>query len=176
MPRRIPLDTQLEFFQSALLYVSQADAARVLGVSQRMIQYWESQGLVHPELPLQGRSRRYTPRDLVELRFIKSLVVDQGFQVPQLVEKLKQLEAPYDYDPLEVFWDPRDHCWKSRSQLASEHLQCLRPQLDERAAAAMKRLTPLTPEAAARCLLDFLRDQLCERPRGKKRRTKKESP
>ena len=174
MPRRIPLDTQLEFFQSALLYVSQSDAARVLGVTQRVIQYWESQGLIHPELPLQGRSRRYTPRDLVELRFVKSLVVDQGFQVPQLAEKLQQLEAPYDYDPLEVFWDPRDHCWKSRAQLASEHLQGLRPQLDERAAAALKRLTPLTPEAAARFLLDFLRDQLSERPRARKGRPKRE--
>ena len=169
--RRIPQDTQLEFFQKALLYLSQSDAAKALGVTVRMIQYWESQGLIHPELPLEGRSRRYTPRDLVELRFIRSLVVDQGFQVPALAEKLKSLEAPYDYDPLEVFWDPRDQQWKSRAQLAGEHLQNLRPQLDERAGAAIRKLHPLEPAEAARFFLDYMRDLLLERPR--KRRSSK---
>ncbi len=170
--RRIPQDTQLDFFQKTLLYLSQSDAARALGVTVRMIQYWESQGLIHPELPLEGRSRRYTPRDLVELRFIRSLVVDQGFQVPALAEKLKSLEAPYDYDPLEVFWDPRDLAWKSRAQLAGEHLQKLRPLLDERAGAALRKLHPLDPSESARFLLDYMRDLLLERPR--KRRAKKE--
>lgn len=168
MLRRIPQDTQLEFFQKALLYLSQSDAAKALGVTVRMIQYWESQGLIHPELPLEGRSRRYTPRDLVELRFIRSLVVDQGFQVPALAEKLKSLEAPYDYDPLEVFWDPRDQQWKSRAQLAGEHLQNLRPQLDERAGAAIRKLHPLDPAEAARFFLDYMRDLLLERPRKRK--------
>lgn len=171
--RRIPQDTQLEFFQKTLLYLSQNDAARALGVSVRVIQYWESQGLIHPELPAEGRNRRYTPRDLVELRFIHSLVVEQGFQVPALAAKLRHLEAPYDYDPLEVFWDPRDLCWKSRGQLAGEQLQRLRPQLDEQSAAALRQLTPLEPGAAARFLLDFVRDVLLNKPR-KRRRTKKE--
>lgn len=173
MLRRIPQDTQLEFFQKTLLYLSQSDAARALGVTVRMIQYWESQGLIHPELPLEGRSRRYTPRDLVELRFIRSLVVEQGFQVPALAEKLRALEAPYDYDPLEVFWDPLDQHWKSRSQLAGEHLQKLRPQLDEKAGAALRKLQPLDPVEASRILLDFLRDVLLEKPR-KRLRSKKE--
>lgn len=165
MLRRIPQDTQLEFFQKALLYLSQNDAAKALGVSVRVIQYWESQGLIHPELPAEGRNRRYTPRDLVELRFIHSLVVEQGYQVPALAQKLRHLEAPYDYDPLEVFWDPRDQRWKSRSQLAGEQLQRLRPQLDESAAAALRQLTSLEPKAAASALLDFVRDLLLDRPR-----------
>ena len=173
MPHRIPQDTQLEFFQQALLYLSQGDAARALGVTKRMIQYWESQALIHPELPLEGRNRRYTPRDLVELRFIRSLVVDQGFQVPALAQKLRQLEAPYDYDPLDVFWDPRDLQWKSRSQLAGEHLQKLRPQLDDKAGAALRNLHPLEPAAAARFLLDYVRDLLLDRPR-RRPRPKKE--
>lgn len=174
MLRRIPQDIQLEFFQNTPLYLSQSDAAALLGVTKRMVQYWESQGLIHPELPLEGRSRRYTPRDLVELRFIKSLVVDQGFQVPQLQEKLKSLDAPYDYDPNEVFWDPRDRQWKSRSQLAGEQLQHLRPLLDERAAQALEKLDPLEAVTASRFLLDFLRDLLLGRPsRPVKKRSKK---
>lgn len=162
----------MEFFQKTLLYLSQSDAAKALGVTVRMIQYWESQGLIHPELPLEGRSRRYTPRDLVELHFIRSLVVEQGFQVPALAEKLRGLEAPYDYDPLEVFWDPRDRYWKSRQQLAGEHLQQLRPQLDDKAGAALRKLHPLDPTEASRILLDFIRDLLLEKSR--KRRPKKE--
>ena len=171
--RRIPQDTQLDFFQKTPLYLSQSDAARALGITVRMIQYWESQGLVHPELPIEGRNRRYTPRDLVELHFIRSLVVEQGFQVPALANKLRQLEAPYDYDPLEVFWDPRDQVWKSRSQLAGEQLQNMRPQLDEKAAAALRKLLPREPSAVARLLLDVVRDHLLEKPRGR-RRSKKE--
>lgn len=172
MLRRIPQDQQLEFFQQAPLYLSQADAAQLLGVTRRMVQYWESVGLLHPELPAQGRNRRYTPRDLVELRFIKSLVVDQGFQVTALVDKLRALEAPYDYDPTEVFWDPRDQSWKSRSQLAGEQLQTLRPQLDQRAADALQQLDPFEAETASRFLLDFLRDHLLGRsPRGRRRRS-----
>lgn len=177
MPRRIRLDTQLEFFQKALLYLSQSDAAKALGVTKRMIQYWESQELIHPELPLEGRNRRYTPRDLVELRFIKSLVVDQGFHVPVLREKLRKLEAPYDYDPLDVFWDPRDEEWKSRSQLAGEQLQSLRPTLDQQAAQALQTLTPLEADTASRFLLDYLRDLLLDKPARKparRRGTKKE--
>ena len=165
MLRRIPQDTQLDFFKKTLLYLKQSDAAKALGVTVRMIQYWESQGLIHPELPLEGRSRRYTPRDLVELHFIRSLVVEQGFQVPALAAKLRSLEAPYDYDPLEVFWDPRDLQWKSRNQLAGEHLQKLRPLLDERAGAALRKLHPLDPAEASRIMLDFIRDLLLERPR-----------
>lgn len=169
MIRRIPQDHQLEFFQGTPLYLSQSDAARALGVTVRMIQYWESQGLVHPELPAEGRNRRYTPRDLVELRFIRSLVVDQGYQVPALAEKLRQLEAPYDYDPGEVFWDPREQAWKSRQQLAGEHLQKLRPWLDDQAAAALRRLQPLEAQDSARFLLDFVRDFLLEKPQRRKR-------
>lgn len=176
VPRRIRLDTQLEFFQKSLLYMSQSDAASALGVTARMIQYWESQELIHPELPLEGRHRRYTPRDLVELRFVKSLVVDQGFAVPSLREKLASLEAPYDYDPLDVFWDPRDLLWKSRSQLAGERLQELRPGLDAEAAAALAALTPLEPESAARFLLDYVRDLLLERRERKKARPRKKGP
>lgn len=177
MPRRIRLDKQLEFFENAPLYMSQSDAATALGVSSRMIQYWETQHLIHPELPLEGRNRRYTPRDLVELRFIKSLVVDQGYQVPALREKLRKLDAPYDYDPGDVFWDPRDEQWKSRSQLAGEQLQSLRPGLDDRAAEALQTLTPLEAGSASRFLLDFVRDLLLDKParkRAKRRSPKKE--
>lgn len=172
VPRRIPQVTQLDIFQRTALYLSQGDAARALGVTVRMIQYWETQGLIHPELPAEGRNRRYTPRDLVELNFIKSLVVDQGYSVPSLLQKLPLLEAPYDYDPLDVFWDPRERAWKSREEISGEHLQRLRPQLDEAAGDALAHLKSQEPGSTARFLLDFLRDFLLDRPRTRRRRRK----
>jgi len=172
MPKRIRQEQQLEFFSQFPLYLSQSDAAKALGVTVRVVQYWETQGLIHPELPLEGRTRRYTSRDLVELKFIKSLVVDQGYQVPSLVAKLAFLDAPYDYDPLDIFWDPRAQSWKSRSELAGEHLQNLRETLEGEAAAALRQLTPLKAEEAAPFLLDFLRDRLLGKGNSRSRKAR----
>ena len=81
MLRRIPQKKQLDLFEGAVLYVSQADAARVFGVTTRMIQYWEAQGLLNPELPAEGRSRRYTNFDLVELDLSHPPVADYVVEV-----------------------------------------------------------------------------------------------
>ncbi len=120
MLQRIQVGQQMELFSGVQLYVSQSDAARILGVTVRMIQYWESQKLLNPELPKQGRSRKYTQQDLIELRFIKCLVVDHGYSVPSLVDKLSSLEAPYYYDPDDIFWDLKAGMWKSRASIARE--------------------------------------------------------
>lgn len=148
-------------------YVSQADAARALGtdmkgkeITPRIIQYWEAQGLLHPELPIEGRSRRYTQQDLVELNFIKVLVEDLGFTVPSLKAKLARLEAPYYYDPYDCFWDLKEETWKSRSGLAVERLGEVREQLEERAHQALERLLPGDLKRAVRAVLDLVRDVL----------------
>ncbi len=113
-----------------MLYVSQADAAKLFGITTRMIQYWETQGLLNPELPIEGRSRKYTNFDLVEMRFIKTMVVDHGYTVPSLREKLSSLQAPYYYDPEDAFYDLRDNTWKSRSIFAAEKLALVRSELE----------------------------------------------
>lgn len=150
-----------------MLYVSQGDAARALGrdeagkdITPRIIQYWESQGLLHPELPVEGRSRRYTQQDLVELKFIKTLVVDQGYTVPSLKAKLANLEAPYYYDPADCFWDLSSQSWKSRSDLAVERLSQVREQLESRTVQALERLLPGDLKRAVRAVLDLVRDAL----------------
>lgn len=158
MLRRIPQKKQLDLFEGAVLYVSQADAARVFGVTTRMIQYWEAQGLLNPELPAEGRSRRYTNFDLVELRFIKTLVVDQGYSVPALKEKLEKLQPPYYYDPEDAFWDLRDKSWKSRANFAVEQLAGVRQELEPAAGEALVQLLPGDPRVAARSLLDMVRE------------------
>ena len=158
--RRVSQETQLNLFEKAVLYVSQADAAQALGLKVRQIQYWEAQGLLHPELPAEGRNRKYTKRDLVELRFIKTLVEDCGYSVPSLRAKLNLLQAPYDYDPTEIFWDQRDGRWKSRSMLAVEVFNALREGLESAAAEALERLLPGDSRQAAAALLDLVREAM----------------
>lgn len=173
MLKRLPQDRQLDLFDGAVLYLSQADAARALGITTRMIQYWESQGLLNPELPSEGRSRKYTTYDLVELRFVKGMVVDQGYSVPALKEKLEALQPPYYYDPQDAFWDLRDGRWKSRGELASERLGEVRQELLPLAVAALERLLPGELERAARSLLDLVRGGLegrAPKVSGRKRR------
>jgi DNA-binding transcriptional MerR regulator len=161
IPRLLP-DAQLPLFEGAVLYMSQADAAAALGITTRMIQYWESQGLLHPEQPQEGRSRRYTPRDLVELAFIKAMLVDQGYTVPALKEKLASLPAPYYYDPQDLFWDLRDRRWKTRSQIAVEHLTQAAPQLEPALAHVLQTLAERGQEPAsmARAILALVREAL----------------
>ena len=171
MIRRLPQKRQLDLFEGAVLYVSQSDAARLFGITTRMIQYWEAQGLLNPELPVEGRSRKYTNFDLVEMRFIKTLVVDQGYSVPALKEKLESLTAPYYYDPEDAFWDLRDKSWKSRSSFAVEQLAAVREELEPSASKALESMLPGDPAEVAKNLLNLVRDFL-EGKAGKKSRTK----
>jgi DNA-binding transcriptional MerR regulator len=159
----------------ALWYISQSDAAQTLGVTTRMIQYWETQDLLHPELAVTGRNRRYTKRDLVEMRFIKALLVDQGYTVPALKEKLFSLQAPYDYDPAEVFWDPTRQVWTTPQQQAADVFEGLRPALGHHLQEALKGLRKMTPETASAALLELLQEVLLGPTRLKKppRRTRK---
>jgi DNA-binding transcriptional MerR regulator len=121
MPRKIISGSQLPLFPEDLFYVSQKDAAAHLEVSTRTINYWESMELLHPELMKHksGKGRKYTPNDMIELKFIKGMVVDQGYAIPSLKEKLAKLPSPYYYDPNDLFWDIREEQWKTRDSLAS---------------------------------------------------------
>ena len=162
IPRLLP-DTQLELFPGTVLYLSQADAAEALGVSTRVIQYWETQGLLHPEYPQEGRSRRYTSRDLVEMACIKALVIDQGFTVPALKEKLRHLPAPYYYDGRDLFWDLRSGSWKSRAMLAAEQVAEKQASLAPAVAEMLRRTAGGGVEGTALGLLGLLRDGLAGR-------------
>ena len=167
--RRLPQKRQLDLFEGAVLYVTQSDAARLFGITTRMIQYWEQQGLLNPELPVEGRSRKYTNFDLVEMRFIKTLVVDQGYTVPALKEKLATLQAPYYYDPEDAFWDLRDNQWKSRTVFAVEKLAEVREELEGTTSRALETLLPGEPKDVAKAVLNLVREYL-EGKAGKKKR------
>lgn len=128
IPRMLP-DDQLELFSKFALYLTQTDVAARLGVSVRVIQYWEVNGLIHPELPQEGKIRRYTRRDLVELAFIRTMLVEHGYTIPALKEKLKALEAPYYYDGRSIFWDLETQSWKTKQMIATEETSKLKDEL-----------------------------------------------
>jgi DNA-binding transcriptional MerR regulator len=133
MPRKIVSGSQLPLFPEDLFYVSQKDAADHLDISTRTINYWESQELLHPELVRHksGKGRKYTPNDMVELKFIKGMVVDQGYTIPSLKEKLEKLESPYYYSADDLFWDLKDKQWKTREAMAAGALKKVEKKLHD---------------------------------------------
>jgi DNA-binding transcriptional MerR regulator len=133
MPRKIVSGSQLPLFPEDLFYVSQKDAALHLDINTRTINYWESQELLHPELVRHkaGKGRKYTPNDMIELKFVKGMVVDQGYTIPSLKEKLEKLESPYYYNAEDLFWDLKDHQWKTREAMAAGVFKRLEKKLHD---------------------------------------------
>ncbi|MGM9998185.1 MAG: MerR family transcriptional regulator [Candidatus Bruticola sp.] len=122
MVNRISDGKQIKLLSAAPMYLSQGEAAAFMRVSVRNLQYWESLGLLHREIKQNKRSCRYTRLDLVEINFIRSLIYEHGFAASSLKEKLVQLKSPYYYDPDEIFWDNKNRCWCSRSDIACQEL------------------------------------------------------
>ena len=73
-------------------------AARILGVHQQTLRYYERAGLVVPSRS-QGNRRYYSERDLERLRRIKTMMDDMGMNlagaevVLRLTERISELEA-----------------------------------------------------------------------------------
>ena len=59
------------------------EAAQLLGVSRRQLQYWAKTDLVRPSHRTQGGHHRYTFRDLVALKAAKRLI-DAGVSVQRI--------------------------------------------------------------------------------------------
>ena len=80
-----------------LIYVISV-AARMLGVHQQTLRYYERAGLVVPSRS-QGNRRYYSERDLERLRRIKTMMDDMGMNLAgaevalRLTERISKLEA-----------------------------------------------------------------------------------
>lgn len=75
-------------------------AAKVVGISYRQLDYWARTDLVRPSLSDatgSGSRRRYSYRDLLELRVIKSLL-DAGIRLESVREVFKYLREHVDTD------------------------------------------------------------------------------
>ena len=73
-------------------------AARMLGVHQQTLRYYERAGMVVPSRS-QGNRRYYSERDLERLRRIKTMMDDMGMNLAgaevalRLTERIAELEA-----------------------------------------------------------------------------------
>ena len=179
MIRRILHDKQLDLFGPSVLYLSQADAAKHLDIAVRSIQYWEAEGLLHPEKAGLSRKRQYTINDLVEMRFIK-IMINKGFSVQFLKEKLKLLDAPYYYDADNLFWDSVSECWKTKEMIAAEKLEQLKENnglvLGQALRVALSQADGMEDSAFAGVVIGVVNNILSGRsPRWRKTRTKRKN-
>lgn len=75
---------------------STPEAARLAGITDRKIRYWDQKGLVKPSGKATGH-RRYTFPDLVALKTIKALR-DKGLSLQRLRRAIKYLRSHYPSD------------------------------------------------------------------------------
>jgi DNA-binding transcriptional MerR regulator len=85
---------------SAELGFSGTRAASIVGISYRQLDYWARTDLVQPSLTAaagSGSRRRYSYRDLLELRVIKSLL-DAGIKLESVRQAFHYLREHLDTD------------------------------------------------------------------------------
>jgi len=75
-------------------------ACEIVGISYRQLDYWDRQGVVCPTLALahgSGTQRRYSYRDLVRLRVVKSMI-DSGVQLKNARKAIEYLREDQGTD------------------------------------------------------------------------------
>lgn len=84
------------------------EAAKVSGVSSKMIRHYEEAGLIRPAMRTQSNYRVYSPNDIEVLRFIK--------QARRLGFAMKQISL------LLGLWEDRSRPSSEVKRLAQEHI------------------------------------------------------
>lgn len=108
------------------------EAAKLTGISAKMIRHYETLGLVSPTDRTHANYRVYQTRDLHLLRFIKS-ARDLGFSMKQIAV-------------LTSLWKNEERSSAEVKKLAMEHIR----EMDERIQSLQKMRTALS-DLAGRC-------------------------
>ena len=94
------MSEQLEFDASEPEGFSGRRTAEIVGISYRQLDYWARTDLIRPSLADatgSGSRRRYSYRDLLELKVIKSLL-DAGIKLESVREVFEYLRTQLDED------------------------------------------------------------------------------
>ncbi len=108
------------------------DAAKLTGVSAKMIRHYETLGLINPTDRTQANYRVYQTRDIHLLRFIKS-ARDLGFSMKQIAQ-------------LASLWQNEQRSSAEVKKLALEHIH----EMDERI-EALQNMRKALNDLATRC-------------------------
>lgn len=108
------------------------DAAKLTGVSAKMIRHYETLGLINPTDRTQANYRVYQTRDIHLLRFIKS-ARDLGFSMKQIAQ-------------LANLWQNEQRSSAEVKKLALEHIH----EMDERI-EALQNMRKALNDLATRC-------------------------
>lgn len=74
-------------------YLTVGEAAKIMGVTVRTLQYYDKEGLLSPSAQSEGGRRLYTDKDLIKLHQILSLK-SLGFSLRDIKQRLISLETP----------------------------------------------------------------------------------
>jgi DNA-binding transcriptional MerR regulator len=72
-------------------------AAEVVGISYRQLDYWARTDLIRPSVRTEDRRRRYSYRNLVELKLVKTLL-DNGLKLDQVRRAFQVIRDQIDED------------------------------------------------------------------------------
>lgn len=97
--------------------VNIGQAARLTGISAKMIRYYEDSGLIGPVARTQAGYRVYSPRDIHTLGFIKRSR-DLGFSVERIAGLL-------------ALWQDRSRHSADVKRMANEHIQLLGERIEQ---------------------------------------------
>ena len=68
-----------------VFYLDTEDTLATCNITRRQLSYWREKNLITPELGLEAK--RFTERDIRQLKYLRRLIVDLGFP-PELIKKL----------------------------------------------------------------------------------------
>lgn len=97
--------------------VNIGQAARLTGISAKMIRYYEDSGLIGPVARTEAGYRVYSPRDIHTLGFIKRSR-DLGFSVERIAGLL-------------ALWQDRSRHSADVKRMANEHIQLLGQRIEQ---------------------------------------------
>jgi DNA-binding transcriptional MerR regulator len=71
-----------------------ADVARITGIKPGRLYVWEERGVLRPEIRRWGvrQMRYYSQEDVERAVFVKFLVEDQGYALPEAIKKIDKQE------------------------------------------------------------------------------------
>lgn len=108
-------------------FYTQKEAAEVLGITPRMLIYWEKQLLPGVRKRKGGRHRIYTDDDLKILRLC-FLLLEQGWDSKAVREKLQLMKKKKIRRINDLYWDINEKSWVTKDEIIARQMRSVLDQ------------------------------------------------